>query len=308
MATRGIVLGAQALLNSEGEIVWPLPHPEELRRYALYWDFIDFPHVNATSFTLEKFDDYQAFQKKGILLESQLYYLRSGEILINPEAHLDYRDLLGYGLKGDLLTLKKLELQGQIMLADRHNQHAPDQVWSIANSVLDQYIPRIHTQKTVEVELVNSILSPGRNVPMDEIFQFKETRSPELLKFRDAMDKLYLDISKSVDLDRAFIRAKEEVIKSILTINRLMQESRMQRVLSSVKVRLNETLLYESIGSAIASAGMADLLDHPLALGAAIGAVLPTIVFALVEAFKDVKIPASSRDFMYAYDVGRYLD
>lgn len=308
MATRGIVFGVQALIDPDGRPIWPLPKPEELRRYALYWDLIDFPHANSMSFTLDKIPDSAALQKKGILLESNLLYMRDGEILINPEESPDHRETLGHGLKGNLSHIKNLELRGQILLANRHNQYSPDQAWSIANSVLDQYIPTKPTAKTVEVELVNGILSPGKNVPMEDIFEFKEARRPELLKFRNAMDNLYLDISSNADLNRALIRAKEEVISSVLTINRLMQESRMKRVLSSLRVRLNDNLINETIQSSFASAGMAALLGGPLALGAAIGAALPTVTFALVAAFQEVNIPDSCNDFLYAYQAGEYID
>ena len=126
MATRGIVFGVEALIPSDGRPVWPLPQPEELRRYALYWDLIDFPHANAMSFTLEKFPDFAALRKKGVLFESNLVFMQNGEVLINPERQPYHKHTLGLGLKGSLASLKKLELQGQLMLATRHNQYAPD--------------------------------------------------------------------------------------------------------------------------------------------------------------------------------------
>jgi len=67
--------------------------------------------------------------------------------------------------------------------------------WAWVTFLVSQCAPRNQTlADTIEVALLNTIISPASDVPMDVILDFKRKRRSELIAFWSAVDELYLGV------------------------------------------------------------------------------------------------------------------
>jgi hypothetical protein len=229
--------------------------PEHLRHYLLYWDKIEFPNNNI--------------------------------INIGSSPDVDYLEQCGM-LQRTRVTLSKFSgnigfayVQSQAIAARELAKKEPGQ-WTIAQSGPRLFLPENLSDSvpSLEVELYNSLPSPGENVSLEDILQFKERYADELLAFRSRLDELYLEITNSGDIPRAKIAAIEKLEQSIKNIDRAAEQSWASKLISGIKIEFNLPTVLER-GAAVA--GLAALAGLPLSLGAALGAAGAVINIGLSQ-------------------------
>lgn len=94
--------------------------------------------------------------------------------------------------------------------------------------------------KAIEFELYNCLPIPHREVPLNDILEFKEKYHSELLTFRCLMDEAYLSIINSPDAELAKRVAITRLSMAISDLHKAMQSKSMARSLLSYKVVLND--------------------------------------------------------------------
>lgn len=186
---------------------------ETVRRAALYWDKIDHPQSRLVYLGLST--DEEQLKSAGILSETTINDpVQTQEIL--------------------------LEAPGRALLM--HHSQEPGQ-WSLSQSSPDLVLPGGlgAPVRNIEIELYEALPVPAADVPIHDILQFKQQRADELLGFRSAMDALYERIISSRDVPRAQDAALLEIERQLSNVHRVMAETAMRRVISSLKVELSLT-------------------------------------------------------------------
>jgi len=114
--------------------------------------------------------------------------------------------------------------------------------------------------------------TPGSEVPIQKIIDFKRKHRDQMLQFRSEVDTLVLDLSKTNDIARTAVAWREKMERELSTLTRLMGESRWQVIWGSMKAMLDIKQL--GVISALAALELiAAPVSIPLALaGMAVGA------------------------------------
>ena len=234
----------------------------DLRKNALYWDQIDWP-LNVAGVIEHGDSDSELLKKEGIYRRTEVGFFDDG-VLINPggegQAFVEFD------------TKSSSVINGQLAVMMFHNLNNEGQ-WSIAQSGPDLRLPpgtAVH-KKTAEVELYRVVPVPALEVPMDKVLEFKLRRRTALLEFRGAMDDLYLDVVNSGDFMTAQNRAVEKLKQAILGVHRVMKESKLKRLLSTMKVELNagDVVAGYATGTALAQTGLPELASLSAGLAGA---------------------------------------
>ena len=216
MTNRGVIIIPPLRIEGAGVMIErsDIP-PIDLRRYALYWDRIDWPDNNLVSLGGSG-PETELLQQTGVLSRTRVVFSSwSGNV-----AH-------AFGIM-------------QLQAFAEHSRKEPGS-WSIAQGQPELYLPSELTtpRRTIEVELYEALPVPTADVPLDRVLEFKAKRQAELLQFRARMDDLYQEVISAADIPRAKERAIERVQTSIDALVTVMDESHVSRILSSVKVELN---------------------------------------------------------------------
>lgn len=249
----------------------------KLRQYLLYWDKIDFPSNNIIY--MESSPEVEFLQKSNVLKRTNYIPKINGVITINPQIFLDM----------------------QMYAFNQNNNNQDNEVWSIAQPTKKILLPKEDSIKarTLQVELYNSIPVPTSNVNLEDILNFKEHRYHELEEFRYLMDKMYISIMDSPDKDLLKDIAIVKLQNKINELNKVMDESKIKRFLSTVKVELDfsglGTLLGVGVGHTINSSAFSTIV------GAVGGAVISSIKVSSEMSLKPREVPAELKDYAYLY-------
>ncbi|XOQ12628.1 MAG: hypothetical protein ACFWTY_01255 [Shouchella clausii] len=249
----------------------------DLRRYLMYWDKIDYPNSNMID----------------IVSSPDILYLEEVGVLKRT----------GINVSGDF-RLDELYPMGQLQVFNLKNALEPGS-WSLAQSTPKLNLLKKDTEKTrvLEVELYQCLPVPTENVSLDEILEFKQRRNSELLEFRFLMDKLYLDTIESGDFERAKTHNIELLQKKIFDIDRLMGESRFNRVKTNLSTNISiSDLVVESLKGFTAGAfiGMPEW-------GALAGFASSFIKLDLGISSKPKGLPEGIKDYAYLYHAKKEL-
>jgi hypothetical protein len=178
--------------------------------------------------------------------------------------------------------------------------------WSLAQPRKQLILPdEVSEQsRTIEVELYKSIPVPVAAVTLEDILEFKERRKDELIRFRGAMDSLYLEVINSGDVPRAKTRAINEIEHNLSDLNRVFNETWKEKLLSTVKVELNIPNLTTY---ALAGAGTAAAFGFSLSVGAAIGAMTAALKLDFSSTIRAKNLPRELLDFAYLHFIEKDL-
>jgi hypothetical protein len=91
----------------------------------------------------------------------------------------------------------------------------------------------------VEARWLGLLPTPGPEVPLEEIIEFKHKHHDQLLRLRAVTDKLGEDLANHDRPERIAVAWKERMQVELSTIARLMAESRWQVAWGSLKAMLN---------------------------------------------------------------------
>ncbi|MEY8214016.1 MAG: DUF6236 family protein [Colwellia sp.] len=133
------------------------------------------------------------------------------------------------------------------------------------------------TEECLVFDLVNSIQLPDKEVPINEILEFKEKRRDELAAFHHYLEDIYMCIATSKDVPRAKTHELSKLEIAISEYNKTVQEKFQNRLLSSLRIILDRSLI-TSTGMAMGAASLAPSIGLP-ALGA--GVMVGSASFAI---------------------------
>lgn len=253
--------------------------PDDLRHYLLYWDKIEYPNNNFIR--VKTTPDEQFLIEAGVLQRT---------------------DIRLQNYSGDFSIAY---LFCQALAARKLNESEPGS-WTVAQSGPQLVLPsELSTQVgALEIELYNSLPSPGPDVSFDDILLFKDEHRDELIAFRSYIDELYLYISESGDIPRSKNRAIQKLESAIMDLDQVANQKWSSKLVSGFKVEFNIPSILEN---AFKGAGVAALTGLPLSLGAALGAAGSMIKIEFGTAPKANGVPQSLRDFAYLCHIKREL-
>lgn len=270
---RGIVISPEySITNTNGiHFVSSDIDPVKLRQYVLYWDKIDFPDNNVVS----------------IGDNSEIEYLNSTGVLQRTT-------VTSNNFNGEVYSRMQLAVLN-------HNNSKNEGIWSLAQPNGKLFLNKDESVLTrnLQVELYNSVPVPTVNVNLEDILNFKERRRDELEEFRCLMDEMYVSIMNSPDKDLSKDSAVYKLQNKIAELNKVMNESKIEKFLSSVKIQLD----YSGIGAMIgAFAGHS--LNNSIAstiVGVIGGTAISSIKVGSEISLKPKKIPQGLKDYAYLY-------
>lgn len=153
----------------------------------------------------------------------------------------------------------------------------------------------------IEVALVGALPDPDPDTPIERILKFRRQRQPELLALHAAMDKLARTVSDSPDAHEGLVRAKEEIDRALLDLHRCLDESAIQKILTTLRVYLD---LRAGVPAAIIAASQGVPPELGLLCGYGVNALLHLMRKDLP---RPSLLPAAAKDFAYVYDVQKRL-
>lgn len=223
---------------------------DELKYYTLYFDKLVIPDNNMISI--------------GVANEEELINLN---ILDRPRY-----------TTSSLSSNNYIEFQSIIVMDELNKLQKEDSscIWTyhqIGGSSLCIPSKFMEKKETLKINLINQLPVPSENISFEDILSFKDFRKDELKKLHDSIDKLYLDILNSPDLEFSRRKTFHELSKDLSNIKKVSKEK--------WNFTSNFNLNYEfSLKDFIQNLGAGILLDktlgtYPIAsvLGATISAI-----------------------------------
>ncbi|EOV1171315.1 hypothetical protein KW409_17615 [Vibrio fluvialis] len=255
--------------------------PITLRQYMLFWDKIDYPtnnmiHIGGGN-DIEFLKDVGIGQSTRILFK-QLLPHENGLIMFNTQ-----------------------------MAAYEINNKNEEEEWSIAQPTNTLFVPPKYSvnQGSLIFELYNAIQIPTEDVPLEDVYKFKKKRESELLELRDSMDTIVNSIIGAGNIPKQKTKAISKLHRDLNDFNRVMKESKFQRVKRSLQTVATDPLF----GVASAAGVMQGLLPERFqpyfqTLNiAALGAC--AVKFAYKEMAVGRDVPERFRQFAYLNSINR---
>jgi len=235
---RGIILGASF---KNGTLNYGLDL-EVVYQALLFWDIIDYTHVWETSWNGG---------------ESQC---------VCPE--LDYLQQLGIATKGEEASHQdKVLISGksgwdisEIILLEQYatlvnRSKQSDIIWSTFNDIgnANMNVRSDDIRGSIEIELYQAIQTPIKNIPIDDVLEFRASRKDELLSLRYFMDELASEISTTEDFQKRKLITLERLHKQIADYNQVFNETGFQSVKRSLSVIATDPII--SVSSVVGVMG-----------------------------------------------------
>lgn len=183
---RGLVVSPPIEISSSGLLIKNARLDlQELRFSLLFWDKLDFPSNSNIDFGL---GSYEAFlQSEGILQRTRV------EAASGSAPHV-YRSAL-------------------ITAFEVLNRQEPG-VWSVATgeksvSFLDE---QLQAGRGILVRLHRALPVPDKDVPLQDLLEFRDKRRPELLALRHHLEAIYNRVINSADLELS-LRSEFEALE-----------------------------------------------------------------------------------------------
>ena len=208
--SRGIVLSPPfEILENGGIICGGSPNPADIRKYLLYWDEIDYPDNN--------FISVGACQDIQFLIDAK----------IASRTRVQFQGSLSSN-NGEVF------IKAQQAVFDKRQKESPGN-WSLAQQSTAPHFIGGQSKTAIDYELWNALPVPKKDVPLNDILEFKDRRMPELIALRIHLDELYQQIISSSDIPRARNTAVAKLESSLSAIDRTMAEKLFPRELTSLR-------------------------------------------------------------------------
>lgn len=276
-----------------------------LRSYLLYWDIIDWPKAPEGSDVCNRVNppDIDFLISTGNLIRTPINL--DGPLSLEPEIDKIMKEV--YATRKPFFRSPLLD---HLIFKDKVNKLLlrKDGIWALGysnQSDADDSNEIASKETAVEIELYKSLPVPAGDVALDDILHFKEKRKEEFLRFRGLMDDLYLNVVNSNDIPRAKTRAIELVQQSIADLHKIMNESKIKRILSTLKIQLK---ISKNLPKGAFIGGLASILiGFPIELGAIIGATTSSINFSINLLPGPQNIPPHLKDYAYLFYIGKEI-
>jgi hypothetical protein len=136
-----------------------------------------------------------------------------------------------------------------------------------------------HQGRGVAIRLLRCIPTPVRDVPLDEIIEFKSRNQSEIQALRNYIRELYEDIERSVDKPLAERLVVERLERSVLDFVRLTREAKFAFMNGSIDASFNMiaalgagTAAY-SLGAEMVQIGVAALAGGAIGIGPSVSLI-----------------------------------
>lgn len=212
--------------------------PEELRSSLLLWDRLDWPEHSIIKSPLDK--ESQFLISEGIMQRTM------------------------FGETGNWFRKSQLETLHE--KAFKLAQEAEPGRWAMASgSETGESAPG--SAEGILIGLHNAIAIPARDVPLEEVLEFKMKRSAELFALREHLSDLYQQILLAPDRAEAWVTAREKLERAVADQVKSATETNWAK---KVLKTLSATLAIDPISTGMA----ATAVGGALAVGAPITTVL----------------------------------
>lgn len=266
---RGLILQS-GISEMKGELMVRTGfEPEELRALLLFWDRLDWPdHNQVTS-----------------VVDAEIDFLKSEGVLRRSE----------FGTLGPMLSKKRLK--SLHLAAFDNNQKIEPGRWACARGSHHDYRPnRDHEVSDIVVNLIDAIIVPDANVPLEDVLDFKDRRRDELIALRHHLEELAEGVLAAQDLQSAWNRSMEKVAIAAKVQSRVANERGWTKFLPKWGLELS-TDLTKIASAAVVGAFIGDPVSTVL------GAVTPQVKTALVGRDKD----NSGDPYRYVFSINQEI-
>lgn len=211
---RGIVLSNPMQLNGTSAIIEDSDvDPGELRRALLFWDRLVWPSTSGI------------FLGGGPDVE---YLINSGK-LIRPHFYVN----------GDAATALCMSFVETYKKLD--GLHPGQWVVSHGEKSLRVHGHNIVDGRGVVTQLINAIPVPDRSLPLEDLINFKDKRTPEVIALRTVIDEFYQNWINSEDQDHQLKLALAKIDSASADMIKVARESYLPFSMSSWKINFNLT-------------------------------------------------------------------
>jgi len=295
---------------------------QETRRHLLYWDQIAYAYPNGLGKpNLDSLLDISFLHEAGVLslIDIDVSSTDIGKPDIpNPTKMEKVKSLfvVGNPTPDNMSGLSVLDVPASIwpdlndfaqLKAVSKLQSSSVDTWTMSQSSSSLHLPYGSRENITlfEANLYAGLPVPSSETPLNEILEFKEKRKSQLLKFRHAIDSLYLKMKASPDHQRELRKASEELDLAIIELTRCLEERNIQTFFTTLGLYLN--IQDSKLLSTLLGIYGSSVIGVPLEVGAALGLGVNTVItFATRCIKKPVSVPNELQDFMYLYEVKKY--
>ncbi|AXR06507.1 DUF6236 family protein [Salinimonas sediminis] len=226
---RGIIVGQPFWIHNNQRHTRYL-HGSELRKYLLFWDEIVYPDGPMLEKTINN-PELQYLESVGVL---QRHELIDKTININLSR---FRTVNGKRQSIDGID-HLFSVHAQLEAYKIYSEREPG-AWSLAKAGYFHQKADPRMGSALDIELLNMIPIPQRQVPFDDILNFKKHRRDELLAFRCFLDSIYDNIITSGDIPRAKNAEMARLELALLDLARTLRESKIEYVCKSLKAKIS---------------------------------------------------------------------
>lgn len=337
MDKRGIIISPT--LKTPGQ---ELIDPIYLRQCLLYWDMIDCPNDHIIKVTLNRnLNDIDLLQKEGILIRTEGFFFAKKSPHYKNILSVHHDHPIEFWALAQLYAFKKHNQTGSTFVIGQFDNNVifsefdPDEAFffvesppwdkNLTSNVLGLRQESFFSTKNelergpiIDLQLYQAIPIPVKDVPIEDILNFKMKRRDEILRYRHAIDIFYQKIIDSKDIPRAKTSAIEEIELSLLDITKVMNESRWKIMWSNTDISIDLTVKPSEItknvkngaalGAVLGGVGGIIGLRIGAAIGASYGAITSFIKVSIKpDAFRPRQIPNNLKDFAYLYSAKEEL-
>ena len=216
----------------------------ELRSALLFWDKIDCP-------------------KNDLIVLS-----RGSDLAFLLDAGIAYRSEVKFSNGWDAASVLE---QTAIKTYESHNEKEPGR-WALMRNEnsLTYSDDGFAAHEALQITLYKGVIVPDRDVPLEEILNFKEKRKEELLNFRSQIDKMLLTMSNSESLDFSKVTQVDSLDKSMADIAKVMKESKFKKIFTDLSANIKMT----NISPAVIATGTSMMSELPMMASLGAGAAL----------------------------------
>ena len=262
---RGLIISPEIKKNAEKYSLSVMDiDAQQLRFYLLFWDELAFAK-NAKADTVSP--EVEFLQSAGILrkthaqklsentddkfkfgvalMEHLSFELKTGAELLQSSHSDEPTEWLrkfsqGHPRASSLCTFR--ELDGR-----------EPGIWSLASAPSDPSLPteELLRERGILFKLFSAIPVPNEDVPLQDILEFREKRSAELISLRVHLERVYQCISKSADMDLALQTEIADLQRSLVDLVKTTKASKLRFRLCTfdAKINLIDAALRAYVGS-----------------------------------------------------------
>lgn len=103
-------------------------------------------------------------------------------------------------------------------------------------------LPTVLDKRRITLELINAIPIPDKELPLQDVLEFREKHIRELRELQKAVDKLLETINNSHDIERALLIAKDEIEGACATLITATKTARLRSHLGTFTMTANLNL------------------------------------------------------------------